>query len=83
MKRRVILDLGLSLQLRGISKAKLSVVLSALDWLADAPVITGDSTSRDSADRLIHHKTIGHWRFAYWEDAPVNELRILEITRDS
>lgn len=83
MKRRVIIDLELSLQLRGISRSKLPAVLAALDWLADAPVITGDSTSRDGTGRIIHHKTIGHWHYAYWEDAPVNELRILDIRRDS
>lgn len=83
MNRRVILDLELTLQLCQLRKRSLQEVLRGLDALADQPLIPGKLISRDDSGRIVHHQTLFHWRFSYWEDAPVNELRVLKIERDS
>lgn len=83
MRLRVILDLDLSEALWGMSKRSRQQIIGILEMMAGSPFIPGDSCSRDDTGRTIHHRTFGGWRFSYWVDGAVNELRILHVRRDS
>ncbi len=83
MRFRVIIDLELTQALWGMSKASREQIIRILDTLADSPFIPGESFTKDDTQRVIHHRTFGKWRFSYWHDGPVSELRIVHIRRDS
>jgi hypothetical protein len=40
-----------------------------------------DSRFADESDRWIEQRTIQGWRFSYWLDAPVAEVRIVALQR--
>lgn len=83
MRLRVILDLDLSEILWAMPKARRQEIVATMEMMADSPFIPGDSFSTDDTGRTLHHHTFGRWRFTYWVDGAVNELRILHVRRDS
>ena len=83
MRRKLVLDYSVSEYLCQLRKPQCLQVSRLLKVMADTSSIASSVTTRDDTGRVIHHQTIGHWRISYWEDAPVNELRILDIRRDS
>jgi hypothetical protein len=49
--------------------------------LADAPYQTGEWRQKTKSGRELHVKRFGKWLVTFWLDAPVLEIRIVDVKK--
>jgi hypothetical protein len=56
-------------------------LLRIFRFLAVSPSQSGDWIQRTQSGREIHVKRFGHWQVSFWLDAPVLELRVVDVKK--
>jgi hypothetical protein len=79
--RRVILDSVLAESLWQLPPRSRREIIAIFEKLADFPLAELEDQIRATDGRMIHRAKFKQWRVCFWVDGPVDELRIVEVTR--
>lgn len=66
-------------QFIGLPQKKRESLLLAFRALADRSPGEGEFVYRDENGRMIYRWDWKRWRIWFWDDGPVNEVRIVEV----
>ncbi len=78
---KVILDSDLAESLWRLPARSRREIVSIFEKLADYPLAAVEDQIRATDGRMIQRARFGRWRVCFWIDGPVNELRMVEVTR--
>ena len=81
MRHRVILDSDLAESLWRLPPGSRREIIGMFERLADFPLASVDDQIRAADGRIIQRATFGRWRVCFWIDGPVNEVRVVEVSR--
>lgn len=81
MRHRVILDSDLAESLWRLPPRSRQEIIRFFEQLADYPLANVDDRIRATDGRMIQRATFGKWRVCFWIDGPVDEVRIVEVSR--
>ncbi len=78
---KVILDSNLAESLWRLPARSRREVIAIFERLADYPLMAVDDQIRATDGRTIYRARFNRWRVCFWIDGPVDELRIVEVSR--
>lgn len=78
---KVILDSNLAESLWRLPARSRREVITIFERLADYPLMAVDDQIRSTDGRIIYRARFNRWRVCFWIDGPVDELRIVEVSR--
>ena len=78
---RVILDSDLAESLWRLPARSRREIIAIFEKLADYQLTGLEDQIRAADGRMIQRARFGRWRVCFWVDGPVNELRIVEVSR--
>jgi hypothetical protein len=77
----VILDSDLAESLWRLPARSRREIIAIFEKLADYQLTGLEDQIRAADGRMIQRARFGRWRVCFWVDGPVNELRIVEVSR--
>lgn len=78
---KVILDSDLAESLWRLPIRARREIIAIFEKLADYPLGDADDQIRATDGRMIQRARFNKWRVCYWIDGPVDEVRIVEVSR--
>lgn len=78
---KVILDSDLAESLSRLPARSRCEIISIFEKLADYPLASVDDQIRATDRRMIYRTKFNRWRGCFWIDGPVDEVRIVEVSR--
>ena len=78
---KVILDTDLAKSLWQLPARARREIISIFQKLTDYPLAAAQDHIRATDGRMIYRAKFNQWRVCFWIDGPVNELRIVEVSR--
>lgn len=78
---KVILDSDLAESLWRLSSRSRREILAIFEKLADYPLTGVEDQIRATDGRMIQRARFNKWRVCFWIDGPVDEVRIVEVSR--
>lgn len=80
-ERKFVLDDAVVEFFSGRSKREREELLRIFRNLADSPFQRGEWLQRTASGRELQVKRFGRWVIRYWLDAPVLEVRIVDLEK--
>ena len=78
---KVILDSDLAESLWRLLSRSRREILAIFEKLADYPLTGVENQIRATDGRMIQGTRLNKWRVYFWIDGPVDEVRIVEVSR--
>ncbi|MBE7494696.1 MAG: hypothetical protein HS117_07110 [Verrucomicrobiaceae bacterium] len=78
---KVILDSDLAESLWRLPSRSRREILAIFEKLADYPLTGVEDQIRATDGRMIQRARFNKWRVCFWIDGPVDEVRIVEVSR--
>jgi mRNA-degrading endonuclease RelE of RelBE toxin-antitoxin system len=78
---KVILDSDLAESLWRLPSRSRREILAIFEKLADYPLTGVEDQIRATDGRMIQRARFNKWRICFWIDGPVDEVRIVEVSR--
>lgn len=78
---KVILDSDLAESLWRLSSRSRREILAIFEKLADYPLTGVEDQIRATDGRMIQRARFNKWRVCFWIECPVDEVRIVEVSR--
>jgi mRNA-degrading endonuclease RelE of RelBE toxin-antitoxin system len=78
---KVILDSDLAESLWRLPARSRREIIAIFEKLAEYPLMGVEDQIRATDGRLIQRAKFNKWRVCFWIDGPVDELRIVEVSR--
>jgi len=78
---KVILDTDLAESLWRLPARSRREIIGIFEKLADSPLAAVEDQIRATDGRMIYRARFNRWRICYWIDSPVDEVRIVEVSR--
>ncbi|MFN0077793.1 MAG: hypothetical protein ACKVY0_15155 [Prosthecobacter sp.] len=78
---KVILDSDLAESLWRLPARSRREIIAIFEKLAEYPLTGVEDQIRATDGRLIQRAKFNKWRVCFWIDGPVDELRIVEVSR--
>lgn len=78
---KVILDSDLAESLWRLPSRSRREILAIFEKLAEYPLTGVEDQIRATDGRMIQRARFNKWRVCYWIDGPVDEVRIVEVSR--
>ena len=78
---KVILDSDLTESLWHLPSRSRREILAIFEKLAEHPHAAVEDQIRATDGRMIQRARFNKWRVCYWIDGPVDEVRIVEVSR--
>ena len=78
---KVILDSDLAESLWRLPARSRSEIIKIFERLADYPLASVEERFRAADGRMIQCARFNKWRVCFWIDGPVEEVRIVEVSR--
>lgn len=80
-RHTVILDSDLAESLWRLPARSRREIISIFEKLAEHPLAAVEDQIRATDGRMILRARFNRWRVCFWIDGPVNDLRIVEVSR--
>ncbi|MFM2166964.1 MAG: hypothetical protein RIS79_1335 [Verrucomicrobiota bacterium] len=81
MYLKVIIDAHLAESLWRLPARSRREIIDIFEKLALHPLAAVEDQIRATDGRMIYRAKFNRWRICFWIDGPVNELRIVEVSR--
>lgn len=78
---KVIIDSDLAESLWRLPARSRREILAIFQKLADYPLTNVEDQIRATDGRMIQRARFNQWRVCFWIDGPVDEVRIVEVSR--
>ena len=77
----VIIDANLAESLWQLPARSRREIIGIFEKLADHPLTEIEDQIRATDGRMIYRAKFNRWRVCFWIDGPVDELRVVEVSR--
>jgi len=81
MHLKVIIDANLAESLWQLPARSRREIIDIFEKLAFHPLSVVEDQIRATDGRMIYRTKFNRWRVCFWIDGPVDELRIVEVSR--
>ena len=78
---KVIIDSELAESLWRLPARSRREIIAIFERLADYPQTAVEDQIRAMDGRMLYRAKFNRWRICFWIDGPVDELRIVEVSR--
>lgn len=78
---KIILDSDLAESLWRLPARSRREIIAIFDKLADYPLTGVEDQIRTADGRILQRARFNKWRVCFWIDGPVDEVRIVEVSR--
>lgn len=78
---KVIIDSELAESLWRLPARSRREIIAIFERLADYPQTAVEDQIRAMDGRVLYRAKFNRWRICFWIDGPVDELRIVEVSR--